>query len=423
MSGLVLILWFHWELILNKTQRRVNKHPSCVLDFEETDCSRTLEKKWYNVHENILSSKARGDVMEIHEFLEKLIALKGSDLHLLAGLYPHVRVDGILNPLSEYEKLSPEAVKDLVYSILNKEQRNNFEKDMEQRYELDFAYGVPGLGRFRVNVHKQRGTVAATIRGLADRVPDLDELGLPDTIKDFAVAKKGLVLVTGPSGSGKSTTLAALINEINKARNVHVITIEDPIEYLHNTKQAAITQREVGFHGDTLSFRNAIKYALRQDPDVIMIGEMRDLETISVALTSAETGHLVLGTLHTPSASETIVRIIDAFPSEQQDQVRIQLASILTGVISQVLLPRVDIQGRCVACEVMMAHPAIREHIRTRNTKEIYPTIQASEGEGMQTIEQSLIKLARQGKIDFEAARPYLKGYSKFEFMQLVQNP
>jgi twitching motility protein PilT len=359
----------------------------------------------------------------MNELLEKLIELKGSDLHLIAGLYPHVRVDGILNPLTEYEKLSPQMVKELVYSILNDEQKSNFEKDMKQRYELDFAHGVPGLGRFRVNVHKQRGTVAATVRGLADRVPKLTELGLPESIKDFAAAIKGLILVTGPSGSGKSTTLAAIIDEINNNRNVHVITVEDPIEYLHNTRQAAITQREVGFHADTLSFKNAIKYALRQDPDVIMIGEMRDFETINVAITSAETGHLVLGTMHTASAAETVDRIIDVFPSEQQAQIRIQLASIITGVISQILLPRIDAPGRCVACEVMMAHPAIREHIRTGKTKEIYPTIQTSEGEGMQTIEQSLIKLSRQGKVDFETAKPYLKGYSKFEFMQLVKNP
>lgn len=360
--------------------------------------------------------------MTITELLRKLIEKKGSDLHIIAGLHPYLRVDGILTPLTECGKFTPQAAKELIYSVLNEEQKESFEKDREKRYELDFAYGVTGLGRFRFNVYKQRGTVAATIRGLPDKIPTLADLGLPDSIIDFAKETKGLVLVTGPAGCGKSTTLAALVDVINNTRNVHVITIEDPIEYLHNSKKSCITQREIGLDGDTLSFKNALKYALRQDPDVILIGEMRDYETTAVAITSAETGQLVFATMHTPSSTDTIDRIIDLFPAEQQAQVRTQLSSILVGVISQVLLPRIDESGRCVACEVMKAHPAIREHIRSGETKAIYKVIQNSTLKGMQTIEQSLIKLCRERKIDFDIAAPYLKGYSKYEFMQLVKN-
>ncbi len=359
--------------------------------------------------------------MTLKELLQKLVEMKGSDLHIMAGLHPAFRVDGKLRPFTEHEKFDPQTAKELIYSVLTEEQKDNFEKNKESRYELDFSYGIPGMGRFRFNIHKQRGTIAATIRGLADRVPDLDELGLPESVKVFAKVKKGLILVTGPSGCGKSTTLAAIINEINMTRDDHVITIEDPIEYLHNSKKAYVTQREVGLDGDTLSFANALKYAFRQDPDVILIGELRDYETIVIAMTSAETGHLILGTLHTASAAQTIDRIVDVFSAEQQAQIRAQLASTLVGVISQALIPRIDGPGRCVACEVMMANPSIKKYIHAGKTESIYQTIQTSKFEGMQTMEQSFVQLCKEGKVNFDVAEPYLKGYSKYEFQQLIK--
>jgi twitching motility protein PilT len=346
--------------------------------------------------------------MIILDLLKKLIELKGSDLHLLAGLVPAARIHGELVQLTEYGRLTPEAVQTLVFSLLTDEQRGSFEHDLESRYELDFAYGVSGLGRFRINIHKQRGTVAATIRALSTQIPRLDDLGLPESIKIFLQAKRGLVLVTGPTGSGKSTTLAAMIDAINGARTDHIITIEDPVEYLHKSKKSYVTQREVGPAGDTLSFKNALKYALRQDPDVILVGELRDFETIGIAITSAETGHLVFGTLHTSSAAQTIDRIVDVFPPEQQPQVRVQLASNLIGVVSQVLLPRVDQPGRSLACEVMICNFAIRNNIRMGKTEGLFQALQTGASEGMLTMDQSLGRLCREGKIDYETAKPYI---------------
>lgn len=257
-------------------------------------------------------------------------------------------------------------------------------------------------------MHVQRGTIAATVRALADRIPGLAELGLPESANELIKAKRGLVLVTGPTGSGKSTTLAAMIDAVNSTRPDHIITIEDPVEYLHKSKKSYVTQREVGNAGDTLSFKNALKYALRQDPDVILIGEMRDYETIGIAITSAETGHLVFGTLHTSSAAQTVSRVVDVFPADQQPQARIQLASNLIGVVSQILLPRSDKEGRALACEVMLANAAVRNNIRMGKVESIYQTLQTSGGEGMQTMDQCLIRLCREGKIDYETAAPYL---------------
>ena len=359
--------------------------------------------------------------MLILNLFKILVQLKGSDLHLIAGRPPAVRVHGDLKPIPGAERLSAETVKNLVYEILTEDQKRHFEKDRENRYELDFGYGLAGVGRFRVNVHRQRGTVAATIRALSSNIPRLEDLGLPPAVRRFTEAKRGLVLVTGPTGSGKSTTLAALIDSINAARNDHIITIEDPIEYLHQPKKSYITQREVGVDADTLSFRNALKYALRQDPDVILIGEMRDFETIGIAITSAETGHLVLATLHTSSAAQTIDRIVDVFPADQQAQVRVQLASNLLGVVSQVLLPRIDMPGRVLACELMIANFAIRNNIRTGKTEALFQTIQTSAAEGMQTMDQCLIRLCREGKIDYETAKPYV--YDKFSHETLAAIP
>ncbi len=346
--------------------------------------------------------------MTLLDLLRKLVEVQGSDLHLLAGLFPAIRVHGVLLPQTDLERQTPESVQAMVYSVLTEEQRQSFEHDKDIRYELDFAYGISGLGRFRFNVHKQRGTVAATIRALSAQIPNLDDLGLPASVRSFTTAKRGLVLVTGPTGSGKSTTLAAIIDAINSTRCDHIITIEDPVEYLHKSKKSYVTQREVGPAGDTLSFRNALKYALRQDPDVIMVGEMHDFETIGIALTSAETGHLVFGTLHTSSAAQTIDRMVDVFPPEQQPQIRVQLASNLLGVVSQVLLPRIDLPGRVLASEVMMCNFPIRNTIRMGKTEAMFQILQTSATEGMQTMDQSLSRLCRDGRIDYEIAKPFI---------------
>jgi twitching motility protein PilT len=359
--------------------------------------------------------------MTFNEILKIMVDRKASDLHLIAGLHPALRVRGELMPLSEIERFTPASVKDLIYGVLTTHQKNMFENDPESRNELDFGYGIPGVGRFRFNVHVSRGSVAASVRALAGRIPGLEELGLPDSAREFTRAKRGLVLVTGPTGSGKSTTLAALIDAVNTNRRDHILTIEDPIEYIHNSKMSYVTQREVGGTGDTLSFRNALKYALRQDPDVILIGEMRDYETIGIAITSAETGHLVFGTLHTASAAQTVSRIVDVFPTDQQPQVRTQLASTIVGVISQILLPAKDGQGRIMACEIMTANPAIRNNIRSGKVEAINQTLQTSSAEGMQTMDQSLIKLCREGKIDYETAKPYIYERTTHDLIKAIR--
>jgi len=346
------------------------------------------------------------------DLLKKMVEKKASDLHLVTGLHPAFRIHGDLLPDETFEKPDGNQTREMIYALLTEEQIKQFETSPDSRYELDFAYSLPGVGRFRMNVHKQRGTVTLSARALADRIPKLEELGLPAAVKDLVKAKKGLILVTGPTGSGKSTTLAALIDAINSTRCDHILTVEDPIEYLHNSKKSYVTQREVGPFGDTLSFKNALKYALRQDPDVILIGEMRDYETVGIALTSAETGHLVFGTLHTSSAAQTVSRIVDVFPVDQQPQVRTMLASNLVAVISQVLLPRKDKAGRVLACEVLLANAAVKNNIRSGKVETIYQTIQMSQGEGMQTLDQSLLKLYGQGLIDYETAKPFIQDKS-----------
>jgi twitching motility protein PilT len=361
--------------------------------------------------------------MEMLELLKKLVEMQGSDLHLMAGLPPAVRVDGHLRALAGHDRLSPGDVHGLIYGILTEDQKRHFENDQDFRYELDFSYGVSGLGRFRCNVHKQRGTVAISMRALATVIPKLEDLGLPESVKLFTQAKRGLILVTGPTGCGKSTTLAAFIDAINQTRCEHIITVEDPIEYLHNSKKSFVSQREVGLHGDTLSFKNALKYALRQDPDVILVGEMRDYETIGVALTSAETGHLVFATLHTLNASQTVERVVDTFPADQQPQVRTQFASNLLGIVSQILLPRVDQPGRILACEVLIANFAIRNNIRMGKPEAIYQALQTGGNEGMTTLDQSLTKLVKEGKIDYETARPFIYDKATHETLRTFQKP
>jgi twitching motility protein PilT len=335
----------------------------------------------------------------IQELLGHVLALDASDLHVTVGAKPTVRIHGDLKPLDQYEILEPDQVRRMVYAILTQRQRERLEQDLE----LDLSYSLPGRGRFRVNVYFQRDALGAAFRFIPFVIRTVDELGLPPQVGDFARLPRGLVLVTGPTGSGKSTTLASLIDVVNTEREVHIMTVEDPIEYLHRHKRAVVNQREVG--ADTHSFSNALKHVLRQDPDVILVGEMRDLETISTAVTAAETGHLVFATLHTQDAPQTIDRIIDAFPPHQQQQIRVQLSTTLQGVITQQLLQTWDGRGRVVACEVMVTTPAIRNLIREAKVYQVYSAMQAGARYGMRTMDQALAYLVTNGKISMELAR------------------
>lgn len=347
--------------------------------------------------------------MTMDAMLSYLVEKGGSDLHLIAGLPPSIRLHGEIVPIEGAERLTPSSAQEVVYSMLTEEQIERFQTSRDTRNELDFAYGIPGVGRFRCNVYRQRGTIGCVVRALAASIPSLESLGLPPSVRQLTELHRGLVLVTGPTGSGKSTTLAAIIDEINATRRCHIITIEDPIEYVHNSKLSFVSQREVGEYGDTLSFRNALKFALRQDPDVILIGEMRDYDTIGIAITSAETGHLVFGTLHTASASQTVGRMIDVFPSDQQNQVVTQLAANIQGVLSQILLPVADGSGRVAAAEVMRANTAIRNLIRTGSIDGIYQAIGTGSRDGMVTMDASIIELVKKGKVSFEVAYSRLR--------------
>jgi twitching motility protein PilT len=336
--------------------------------------------------------------LSLRSLLQEMIQRGASDLHLTVGERPKLRVDGDLVQ-SQYPKpLAPKDTLGLAYSILTENQKKRFEVEDE----LDFSFGVQNLSRFRGNVYKQRGCVAMAIRQIPYEIHSIERLGLPTILNRLAERPRGLVLVTGPTGSGKSTTLAAMVDKINRERKGHIITVEDPIEFIHRHQQCVVNQREVG--ADTKTFAAALKYALRQDPDVILIGEMRDLETIAAALTIAETGHLVLATLHTNSAAESVNRIIDAFPSHQQAQVRAQLAFVLEGVITQSLLPRARGKGRVVASEVMICTPAIRAVIRDEKIHQIYSLMQAGKKHGMQTLNDSLQSLYLKGDVTLEEA-------------------
>ena len=321
--------------------------------------------------------------VNMHDLLKEMITKKASDLHLTAGVPPMFRVDGQLLP-SHYQPLKPDGCERLAYSVLTEEQRKRFEMSRE----LDVSFGIPGLSRFRANVFLQRGVVSIAIRQIPYTVQTVTQLGLPKTIIDFARKPKGLILVTGPTGSGKSTTLAALINLINEERRGHIITIEDPIEFVHQHKKCIVNQREI--NADTSGFANALKFVLRQDPDVIMLGEMRDLETIAAALTIAETGHLVFATLHTNSTFEGVNRMVDVFPSQQQNQVLSQLAFVLEGVVAQQLLPKARGSGRVLIPEILICTPAIKAIIREGKTHQIYTLMQAGAKHGMQTMNQAL---------------------------------
>lgn len=344
--------------------------------------------------------------VEIQEILQLVIDKGASDLHLKVGLPPILRVSGLLQP-SEFESVSREDIQRMVFSILTGEQR----KQLENTFELDCSYGVSGLGRFRVNVYKDRGNYAVAMRTIPVQIPNLEDLDLPPIIsKDLVHKPRGLILVTGPTGSGKSSTLAAMINWVNENRTEHILTIEDPIEFLHRNKKGIISQRELG--NDTKSFANALRGALREDPDIILVGEMRDLETISLALTAAETGHLVLGTLHTSSAAQTIDRIVDVFPEVQQQQVRIMLSGSLVAIVSQTLLPRAQpkvgaysqFRGRALAAEILINTPGIANLIREAKTAQIYSSIQMGGNQGMQTLESALAALVKSGAVTYQDA-------------------
>jgi twitching motility protein PilT len=335
-------------------------------------------------------------VKSIDELLEHMVARNASDLHVTVGTPPVIRVRGEIERVDEYEPLSAEATQQLLYRILSSEQQ----KHLELKRQLDFSHSIPGLARFRVNVYFQRESIGAAFRLIPAELKTLEELGIPSTLHQLAEKPRGLVLVTGPTGSGKSTTLAALIDEINRNRSEHILTIEDPIEFLHRHKRCIVNQREIG--PDAVSFAEALRAALRQDPDVILVGEMRDLETISTALTAAETGHLVFGTLHTQSAPSTIDRIIDVFPAEQQEQIRIQIASSLQGVVTQALLPTADGMGRVPALEVLLPDDAVRNLIRQGKVEQIYSVMQTNTSRGMQTMEQSLADLIQRRVVELE---------------------
>jgi twitching motility protein PilT len=330
--------------------------------------------------------------------LQEMIQRGASDLHITVGNPAKLRIDGDLANSKTNQVLTPKDTLSLAYSILTENQKKRFEVEDE----LDFSFGVQNLSRFRGNVYKQRGCVAMAIRQIPYEIISIEKLGLPPIINKLADRPRGLVLVTGPTGSGKSTTLAAMVDKVNRERKGHIITIEDPIEFIHRHQNCMINQREVG--ADTKSFTAALKYALRQDPDVILIGEMRDLETISAALTIAETGHLVFATLHTNSAAESINRMIDAFPSHQQAQIRAQLAFVLEGVVTQTLLPKAKGKGRVAATEIMICTPAIRAVIRDEKIHQIYSLMQAGKKHGMQTMNDALQMLYMKGEVTLEEA-------------------
>lgn len=342
----------------------------------------------------------RGDkpqMVNLRDLLQEMIEKRASDLHITAGVPPMLRIDGVIRRTS-HAVIAPEVSKMIAYSIITEEQQKRFENDKE----LDFSFGVTGLSRFRANIFQQRGVTSIAIRQIPFEILDFKTLGLPPVVEDLSKKMKGLVLVTGPTGSGKSTTLASFIDKINNERQAHVVTIEDPIEYIHQHKKCIVNQREV--KADTESFAAALKHVLRQDPDVILIGEMRDLETMQAALTIAETGHLALATLHTNSTFESINRIVDTFPANQQPQVRAQLAFVLEGVLSQQLIPHISGKGRVMVAEVMVCTPAIRACVRDDKIHQIYGLMQAGSKWGMQTMNQALFRAYTNRHISLDEA-------------------
>jgi twitching motility protein PilT len=355
--------------------------------------------------------------LEMEELLRTLVEEKGTDLHLTVGSPPRIRIGKRLISL-DYPPLTPADTQRLCYSVLTEAQKKRFEEE----HELDFSFGIAGLSRFRGNLFVQRGAVAGAFRVIPHRIPSMKELGLPPVVEELIRKPKGLILVTGPTGSGKSTTLAAMIDRINEERFGHIVTIEDPIEYLHRHKNCIVNQREVG--SDTFGFHEALKHILRQDPDVVLIGEMRDLETIQAALTIAETGHLTLATLHTNTAVETINRIVDVFPPHQQQQVRTMLSFVLEGILCQRLLPRADGKGLVLALEILIPNPAIRNLIRENKIHQIYSQMQMGQQETfMQTLNQSLLSLYKQGLITLKDAMETSPDLEEFRRMLTTTEP
>lgn len=345
----------------------------------------------------------------LDDLLIHVLELGGSDLHLTVSAPPTVRVRGDMQLIEGYAKLTPSQLQETLYGVMTERQRKIFEENLE----LDFAYSVPGHARFRVNVFQQRESLGAVMRAIPWKIKPLEELGMPSVVESFAHLKRGLVLVTGPTGSGKSTTLAALIDKINRSRRGHIMTIEDPIEFLHQHRGCLVNQREVG--QDTHGFRGALKHVLRQDPDVILVGELRDLDTISVALTAAETGHLVFATLHTQSTQDTITRIVDVFPADQQQQVRTQLAATLQGVVCQTLVKTVDGKGRAAAVETMVCNSGIRAMIRDDKLQQIQGSLQSGAKDGMQTMNADLARLVKTGQISYETGVEHCSNRADFD--------
>jgi twitching motility protein PilT len=367
--------------------------------------------------ETMAARREEGSEQDVHinALLDVVLERGASDLHITAGSPPVVRVHGSLEPMDQYPKLAPDQIRRMIYGILTQKQRERLETEME----LDISYSLPGKARFRVNVYFQRDAIGSAFRMIPFEIKPVDSLGLPSHLVDLARLPRGMVLVTGPTGSGKSTTLASLVDVVNSERPCHIMTVEDPIEFLHRHKRAVVNQRELG--QDTHSFAAALKHVLRQDPDVILVGEMRDLETISTALTAAETGHLVFATLHTQDAPQTMDRIIDVFPPHQQQQVRTQLAATLQAVVTQQLVPTADGEGRVAACEVLIATPAVRNLVREAKIHQIYSAMQAGARFGMQTMDQALAELVRRGKISLEAAEE--RGHDVEDLRRLVGRP
>ncbi len=346
--------------------------------------------------------------IRIEILLEEVVRRQASDLHLQVGLPPMLRVDGALVAITGYNPLDEAAVESLIFAILDADQQQILDKDKE--FDFSFAFGT--LGRFRVNAYHERGNLAAALRLIPNEIKSVTELGLPPVVLNFASYPRGLVLVTGPTGSGKSTTLASLVDKLNEETSQHIITIEDPIEFTHKSKKSVVVQREV--HYDTYSFSAALRSSLRQDPDVVLIGEMRDLETMSAAITIAETGHLVLASLHTNSAAQSIDRMIDVFPPHQQSQIRAQLANILMGICSQRLVPTIG-GGRTVAAEILIANPAVRNIIREGKSHQLDAVIQTGADAGMQTMDRTLVSLVQSGTVTYDEARSFSVDLSEFE--------
>lgn len=401
--------------ILKEMNSRADTYRPADVDQSVHDIdvsARTYSQDEYENQPQQLEADAK-PISECHidDILRLAIERKASDIHLTVNLPPMMRMDGEIMPLP-FTVLTPADSRRLIYDTLNDEQIQKF----ESTHELDFAYSIKGLARFRFNVYMQRGTVTGALRVIPTKIPSFDQLGLPAVIREMAKRSSGLVLVTGPTGSGKSTTIATMIDDINDNRTSHIMTIEDPIEYLHKHKKCMVNQREM--HSDTYSFHNALRAVLREDPDIILVGELRDLETIEAALTLAETGHLVFGTLHTRNAPSTIDRIIDVFPSDQQDQIRVLLGNTLEGVVSQQLLPKLG-GGRCAAIEIMLGIPAIKNLIREGKTHQMYSVIETNSQVGMQTMDSSLAVHFRNGHCTYEEC--LMRAVDKETFSRLAK--